>query len=617
MIAHAWQRYLGSMTADGPIVALIEDIHWADPSLLELIGSVADRMRGPALILCMARPDLFERRPDWGGGLSNATTISLAPLSPADGTELIQHLLDGGAPADVVAAILRRSEGNPFYAGELLRMMVEDGTLARRDEGWVLTRELPTDLPDTVHGVIASRLDMLPANEKRAVQDAAVIGRVFWSGAIDHLRGPGGDDTIDGLIAKGLVREGDASTIAGERELIFNHILTRDVAYASMPRARRAETHLAVGAWVEEVTRGRYEEFAEILAYHFERGGDAERTARYALLAGNRHLRVFAVDKAMEWFERALAAVPKDDPRTRARIGLARGEALEATGRFPDALAAYEESLADAHHAADAESEARALAAQAHVLWLSDRYDEGQALLPVALARARQAGLADVEARLLYTAGTIRFGRGEFADALPLHEQALQVATESDDLEGQALAHHGLCETYFFTWPIETGLEHGQIADRMLRELGQRSMVAHNAYMVAWALGFLGRREEAKALADASIDTSSEVGNPRDEAFALQNRAMLLLSAGRLDDAWRDAERGRQLFRELGLPRGEIVGCNILNEMAAEAGDLERLARERAGRPGALGCARERVPAGAGRRVRRMGGPRVGRPRYG
>ncbi len=241
-------------------------------------------------------------------------------------------------------------------------------------------------------------------------------------------------------------------------------------------------------------------------------------------------------------------------------------------------MAAYEESLTDAHHAADAESEARALAAQAHVLWLSDRYDEGQALLPVALARARQAGLADVEARLLYTAGTIRFGRGEFADALPLHEQALQVATESDDLEGQALAHHGLCETYFFTWPIETGLEHGQIADRMLRELGQRSMVAHNAYMVAWALGFLGRREEAKALADASIETSSEVGNPRDEAFALQNRAMLLLSAGRLDDAWRDAERGRQLFRELGLPRGEIVGCNILNELAAEAGDLERLA---------------------------------------
>ncbi len=137
VIANAWQRYLGSMTADGPIVVLIEDIHWADPSLLDVIGSVAARMRGPALILCMARPDLFERRADWGGGLSNATTISLAPLSAADGTELIQHLLEGGAPQDVVAAILHRSEGNPFFAGELLRMMVEDGTLVLRDGGWV------------------------------------------------------------------------------------------------------------------------------------------------------------------------------------------------------------------------------------------------------------------------------------------------------------------------------------------------------------------------------------------------------------------------------------------------------------------------------------------------
>ncbi len=577
VIVRAWQRYLESMATEGPVIALLEDIHWADPSLLELIETVVARASGPALVLCMARPDLYERRPAWGGGLSNATTISLTPLSAGDGAALIGHLLDGDAPAEVVGPILHRSEGNPFFAAELLRMMIEDGTLARRDGRWGLVRELPSALPDTVQGVIASRLDLLPAPEKRLAQDASVVGRVFWRGAVERLGGGDVGGALDGLIEKGLVVEREGSTIEGERELIFNHILTRDVAYAGIPRARRVDAHALVGPWVEEVTRGRDEEFAEILAYHFELAGDAERTGRYALLAGNRHLRVFAAEQAIEWYDRAFGAAHKDDAGLRGRIAFARGGALELIGRFPEALRAYQDAHASALEVSELELEARSLAAQAHVLWLLDRYDEGQELLPDALERARAAGLADVEARLLYTAGTFRFGRGEFAEALPLHGQALEIAEASGDLEGQALAHHGLCETYFFVWPIETGLEHGQTADRMLRQLGQRSMVAHNAYMVAWALGFLGRWDEAMTAVGSSIETSREIGNPRDEAFALQNRSQLFLCAGRLDDALRDVEQGRAIFRELGLPRGEIVGCNGLNDVVTEVGDMEAL----------------------------------------
>jgi tetratricopeptide (TPR) repeat protein len=575
-IARAWQRYLETRASDGPVLALIEDIHWADPSLLELIETVVARASGAALVLCMARPDLFERRPDWGGGLSNATSIALSPLSAGDGTVLIQHLLDGEAPAEIVGAILHRSEGNPFFAEELLRMMIEDGTLARRDSRWRLVRELPSALPDTVQGVIASRIDMLAPREKRVVQDASVVGRIFWRGAVERLGVAGADEAIDNLVEKGFVRGRESSTIAGERELIFNHVLTRDVAYASIPRARRVDAHAAVGSWIEETTRGRDEEFAEVLAYHFELAGDPVRTARYALLAGNRQLRLFAAEQAIEWYGRALTAAPTDD--LRSRVGLMRGLALEQIGRFEEAHASYEGSLERAHEASDSELEARALAARAHVLWLLDRYDEGQELLPLALERARAVGLADVEARLLYTAGTFRFGRGEFEDALPLHERALSLAEASGDLEGQALAHHGLCETYFFVWPLESALEHGRTADRMLRELGQRSMVAHNAYMVGWALGMLGRWGEALATVEGSIETSREIGNRRDEAFALFDRSHLLLAAGRLDEAWGEAERGRDLFRELGLPRGEMVALGVMNDVAAEAWDLDRLA---------------------------------------
>jgi tetratricopeptide (TPR) repeat protein len=477
----------------------------------------------------------------------------------------------------VVGPILHRSEGNPFFAGELLRMMIEDGTIARREGKWALVRELPSMLPDTVQGVIASRIDMLSPEEKLAIQSAAVIGRTFWAAGVERLGPPGARQAIDALVAKGLATEREASSIAGEREFAFNHVLTRDVAYATIPKARRPQAHEVVGRWMEEGTSGRAEEFAEILAHHFSLAGDRERESRYALIAGHRLLRVFAAEDAISWFDRAMVAAGSSGPDLLGQIALARGAAYEQLGRFEEANADYERSLTEARATSDAEREARALAAVAHVYWLQDRYDEGLDLLPTALESARAVGLPDVEARLLYTAGTYRFGRGEFAQALPLHEQALGVAEANDDLEGQALAHHGLCETYFFQGPFEEGLTHGVRADEMLRSLGQRSMVAHNAYMVSWLLNMMGRPEEGLALVDASIETSREIGNRREEGFALYNRAQLRLAAGQIGDALDDAEGGTAIFRELGLVRGEIVGLNVVNDVLIEPWASDRL----------------------------------------
>ena len=576
LIARSWQRYLESLAEEAPLIALIDDVHWADQSLLEVLESVVARAHGPILVLCMARPDLFERRGAWAGGLWNATTISLSALSPGDGSRLIEHLLGGHAPLEVVDQILGRSEGNPFFAEELLRMMIEDSTIARRNGRWELVRELPSRLPDTVQGVIASRIDLLAPEEKRAIQDASVIGRTFWPGAVARLTSASAEAAIEGLVAKGLVVERDTSTIAREREFLFNHVLTRDVAYGSIPKARRAQAHGIVGSWLEEGTAGRAEEFAEILAHHFSLAGDRDRSGRYALIAGQRLLRVFAAEEAIAWLDRAMDGEPSDR-RTRSQVGMARGLAKEQLGRFDDAISDYQGALAGARAADDAEGEARALAAIAHTLWLLDRYDEGGALLPEALERARAVGLGDVEARLLYTAGTMRFGRGEFADALDLHEQALSIARRDEDLDGQALAHHGLCETYFFVGPLEDGLEHGLLADAQFRELGQRSMVAHNSYMVAWLLGFLGRPEEAMVQANGSIETSHEIGNVREEGFGLFDRAELHLSAGHLDAALDDGVRGTELLRDLGVVRGVLIGDTIRSTVAAEAWAFDRM----------------------------------------
>lgn len=429
-----------------------------------------------------------------------------------------------------------------------------------------------------MQGVIASRIDLIPPAEKRVIQDASVVGRTFWHGAVTRLGAGDTDASVDALMAKGLVWERETSSIAGERELIFNHVLTRDVAYGSIPRSRRPDAHAAVGTWVEEVTHGRAEEFSEILAYHFELAGDAKRTARYAMLAGNRQLRVFAAEEAIDWFDRAMEAAAEVGPAIRGRIAFARATANEQLGRFGQARADYERALSEARDASDDEREARALAAIAHVLWLLDRYDEGQERLPAALERARAVGLPDVEARLLYTAGTMRFGRGEIAEAIALHAQALEVADASGDLEGQALAHHGLSESYLFVGPFSEGLAHGVSADELLRELGQRSMVAHNGYIVGWTLSFFGRWDEAESTVESSVQTAHEIGNRRDEAFALFCRSQMNLSAGRIDHAWADAMAGVGIFRELGLLRGEVVELTGLADVCAEVRDLEGLA---------------------------------------
>ncbi|MFN8233690.1 MAG: adenylate/guanylate cyclase domain-containing protein [Actinomycetota bacterium] len=572
VIARAWQRYMESLTADAPVVALIEDIHWADPRLLDLIEAVLSRASGAALVLCTARPELHGRHPDWGGGLANATAITLSPLSASEGTALIEHLLGGDAPAEVVGPILHRSEGNPFYAGELLRMMTEDGTLARRDGRWAIVRGLPSSLPDTVQGVIASRIDLLTPSEKRAIQDAAVVGRIFWEGALARL---GADPSaIEGLVDKGFIWDREGSTIAGERELIFHHILTRDVAYAGIPKTRRADAHAVVGGWVEEVTGGRDEEFAEILAHHFGLAGDLARTARYAKLAGDRHRRVFAAEEAIRWYDRALESVDGADAvALEGAIALARGQAEELIGRLDAALEDYGRALAAARTSGDARLEADGLARTAHLYWILDRYDDGQALLPEALERARSVGAADLEAELLYTAGTIRFGRGEFQEALVLHRQGLEVATASADRERRSFAHHGLCETFCFAGPYDAGLEHGRAADALLRELGQRQMTLHNLYMVAWLEWLLGDPARALASVQASIADAREIGSRRDLTFALVTIVRLRLEEGSLGAALEAAEEAVAVARELGIPRAQLVSLTARASVQQELGD--------------------------------------------
>jgi class 3 adenylate cyclase len=352
----AWRSLFSALAQQGPVIAVIEDIHWADPALLDLLEEVADRSVGPVVFLCPARPDLTERRPGWGGGRRDFSSIALDPLSHDDADRLVGFLLAvEDLPDPVHRRILERAEGNPFFIEEIVRHLIDDGRIVHLGTRWRAATDIEdVVIPDTIQAVLAARMDLLTRSEKRALQSAAVVGRVFWPGPVLLLlNGEGSelDDTLSRLEDRDLVLSRLGSSLAGQREFAFKHILTRDVAYESLPRRDRARAHAAVAEWIESTAGERRGEFAELLAYHREeafRGrrddapGDLESSERQrekafsALMQASEDARRrFAVAKAASMAERALAL---------AREPIERAMALEQVGMV--ALSDYRGDLA-------------------------------------------------------------------------------------------------------------------------------------------------------------------------------------------------------------------------------------------------------------------------------
>src|SRR5919204_6333398 len=253
----AWRRFLEAIAEQGPAVLVFEDLHWADDGLLDFLDDAVDWLRGvPLLLVGTARPELLERRAAWGGGKANATTISLQPLADDDTARLISALLRKPLQlAEEQRALLERAGGNPLFAEQYVRMLSERGTTG--------------ELPESVQGVIAARLDALPRTEKELLQEAAVHGKVFWLGGVAAATRSDVADAeplLRTLERKDFVRRERRSTVAGDTQYSFQHVLLRDIAYGQIPRRARAAKHHLPGEWIESL--GRPDDHAELLAYH-------------------------------------------------------------------------------------------------------------------------------------------------------------------------------------------------------------------------------------------------------------------------------------------------------------------------------------------------------------
>ena len=382
----AWRRFVEALAENGPTVLVFEDIHWADDALLEFIELIADRAGAvPLLIVCTARPELLERRQHWGGGMTNAQMISLTPLSDDDTARLVGGLLNQALlPAEVQQALLQRAEGNPLYAQEYVRMLQDRELLVPAAGGWALAGEI-VDLPESLHGIIAARLDTLSAEEKTLIQDAAVVGRTAWVGAVCALTERSvwqTDELLHGLERKQLVQRVRRSSIQGETEFQFGHALTRDVAYAQIRRADRAQKHEAAARWIEQLA-GKREDKAELLADHYTQalalrdalGEDTTALVPTALAAfteaGHQAAAISAHRAAARHYQAALTLTPPDDAPARATLLLAQAAALRNAG-IPDP-GILERAL-------EAQVEVERWEAAARIEWmLNDWYDKHEA----------------------------------------------------------------------------------------------------------------------------------------------------------------------------------------------------------------------------------------------
>jgi class 3 adenylate cyclase len=378
----AWRRFLEGLAEQRPTVLVFEDLHWADDGLLDFVDGLVDRATGvPLVVVCSARPELLTRRPGWGGGKANAVTLSLSPLSGEETARLIAELLEQAVlPAPMQQALLTQAEGNPLFAEEYIRMLRDQGLLRRDGDVWRL-EEGQFEVPATVQGIIAARLDALSTAEKQLVQDAAVLGKVFWLGAVaavGEITRWDAEEMLHALERKELVRRERRASVAGEVEYAFRHALVRDVAYGQIPRARRADLHLAAARWIDSVAAERSEDRAEMLAHHYvsalellrAAGRDTsavEPPARTAFTeAGDRAYALSALDAAGRSYRAALDLTPYDDvDRPRLLLEIGRVGVAAAGGRgSPELREAIPLFLqqGDVEAAAEAESLLGALA---------------------------------------------------------------------------------------------------------------------------------------------------------------------------------------------------------------------------------------------------------------
>jgi class 3 adenylate cyclase/tetratricopeptide (TPR) repeat protein len=614
----AWRRFVEALAEERPTVLVFEDLHWASDDLLDLVDHLVDWAAGvPLLVVGTARPELLDRRPGWGGGKRNAITISLAPLDDVETAELLSVLLDRPVlPAGTQELLLQRAGGNPLYAEQFVRMVAERG-----DE---------SGLPETVQGIIAARLDALPAAEKALLQDASVVGKLFWTGSLHAVSGIDlreAERLLHGLERKEFVRRERRSSVAGEAEYAFAHVLIRDVAYGQIPRAARAERHRAVAEWFE---LSGAEDRAELLAHHYlsalqlgqAAGLDVSglvEPARDALIeAGDHAMALSSYVPARRFYRAALELEPKPGSVrghlllrwARSLTGVLSDEGLDALreaipmllgAEDTQAAAEAEATLAnglwvrgdrisaDEHAARAAELVAgepptpttlTVLAERSRLLLVGGQADEAIAVAREGVEGARALGREDVHAMLLVTIGAARSLLGDFGGVADL-EEGLRIAESLKLPATLQRAYANLAEAYWRMGRRADGTAMFAAGRASNERYGHASGLAFALGDEAFDCYCVGAWDAALRKSEELLEIAEAGSGHYHESTCRIITATILLArnevAAALDESARAAERARPSDPQI---RSPVLALRALILMSADDPDADAVAQE-------------------------------------
>jgi class 3 adenylate cyclase/tetratricopeptide (TPR) repeat protein len=494
----AARRLLEGFASIQPLLVIVEDLHWADAGLLDLIEYLATHIRDvPLVIVGLTRPEFIDRRPGWGSGLFAHTTIGLEPLSSLDSFVLAERLLAKSAGLkEAIDRLAEASGGNPLFIEELTSALTEG-------------HELGSDLPSTVRAAIAARLDALPSTARAALLDASVIGPTFWRGVLASLHGHRElDEALGALEVRDFIRRVPSSRVRGDVEYVFKHMLIRDVAYATLPRSLRRERHAAVARYIES-RAGQAKDLAAFLAHHWREAGEPNKAIEYSLLAAEQALDGWALQEAVALYDAALELAPDD--ATRRRIRLARG-----LGRS---------KLDDYQGAID---------------------DLGQ-LLPELSGRERVEGLLG----WIWATEWTELSDETIAGA----QEALEISQAIGDQQLKAVATGRLSQGLAMRGhpgDMDRAAELGQKAlDNWVPGSSSWDLVNHQ-HMFGEQMYWMGRLADAGALMAAMTETEADPQSLQARLRSASLRAMVLTSSGRYEEGLALFEQTLQLARKLG-----------------------------------------------------------------
>ncbi|MBA3366460.1 MAG: AAA family ATPase [Actinobacteria bacterium] len=610
----AIRKLFEELAREKQLVVVFDDIHWAEPTFLDLVEHVADWSReAPILLVCLTRPELLDSRPGWAGGKLNATSMLLEPLTDGECGDLIEHLLGSVQfPEEARGRITEAAEGNPLFVEEMLAMLVDDGLLRRENGSWSAADDLATvSVPPTIQALVGARLDRLPTGERSVIERASVEGKLFHREAVSELSPvdarPELGSRLMALVRKELIRPGKA-TLTGQDAFRFRHQLFRDSAYESLPKELRADLHERFAEWLEASVADSPLDLQEIVGHHLERAfryreelgalddsarSTAARASELLVAAGRKADARQDVSAAVGLLTRGVVLLPEDAPE-RVRVLAELGEALIEAGDLAQAECVIAEAAERASALGDARMEALALLPRVRLqtctnpqadvaeikreleeairhlgkagddrglaqAWLRvvhtvESWSEAEPAVERALVHARRAGARreEVQALSFLPSLAVATGTRTVKDGIERCQELLAACEGRLGLEASALAALGILTA--LSGRIEEGRRLHSRAREIFLELGQRVRYASSATAAARIAVLADDLPAAEAALRESLDILKKMGD----------KAVLTGIAWRLADVLYEQDRHK-----------EALDLTHLSEQAATAGNYD------------------------------------------